>query len=86
MPDYRCLFLGSDGHIADVTTFQCADGAAALAQAAALLATRVPHHGAELWNLDKRIALFSWSTAKLQDLDSSRSKSLPRATITPEGR
>jgi hypothetical protein len=86
MSDYRCFFLGPDGHIADVTAFQCADGAAALAQAAALLATRVPHHGAELWNLDKRIALFSWSTAKPRDPDSSRNKPLPRATITPDGR
>jgi len=47
---------------------------------------RVLQHGAELWNLDKRIALFSWSTAKPQNLDSSRDKSLPRATITPGGR
>ena len=66
MSDYRCLFLGPNGHVADVTTLQCADEAAALAQAAALLATRVPHHGAEVWNLDKRIGLFSWSTARPQ--------------------
>ena len=31
---------------------------------------RVLQHGAELWNLDKRIALFSWSTAKPKNLDS----------------
>jgi len=55
MAEYRAYLIGSDGHFYDAFPLSCADDAEAI-EMAKLLAI---DHDVELWQPDRKIALFS---------------------------
>ena len=55
MAEYRAYLIGDDGHFYDAVPLICADDAEAI-EMAKLLAI---DHDVELWQLDRKIALFS---------------------------
>ena len=54
MPEYRAYIMGHDGHIVRAVHLNCFDDDQAIRQAEAL----VDGHDVELWNLERKVALF----------------------------
>ena len=54
MPDYRAYIIGPDGHFDRAVHLDCADDAEAKEQAEQL----VDGHDVELWQRDRKIAMF----------------------------
>jgi hypothetical protein len=54
MPEYRVYVVGSDGHFFNAVPLECADDAEATEQAERL----VDGHDIELWQRDRKIAMF----------------------------
>ena len=55
MPDYRVYMVGSDGHFVNVVPLECADDEEAKTKAEQL----VDGHDIELWQRDRKIAMFA---------------------------
>jgi hypothetical protein len=55
MPEYRAYIIGSDGHFYKVVPLDCADDAEAMEQATQL----IDGHDVELWQRDRKIAMFA---------------------------
>ena len=58
MTEYRVYKVDTDGHFYDVVHLTCADDAEAIEQAKGLAIG----HGIELWQLDRKVAVFLEST------------------------
>jgi len=54
MADYRVYLVGEDGHFYDAVPLVCADDAEAIEQAKRLAVGRP----VELWQLDRKVAVF----------------------------
>ena len=54
MPDYRAYIMGHDGHILRPVELRCENHEAAKEEARKL----VDRHDVELWQLDRKIAVF----------------------------
>jgi hypothetical protein len=54
MADYRVYLVGTDGHFSDVVPLVCADDAEAIEHAQRLAVG----HDVELWQLDRKVAVF----------------------------
>jgi electron transfer flavoprotein alpha/beta subunit len=54
MAEYRVYLVGTDGHFRDAIPLICANDAEAIEQALRLAVG----HGVELWQLDRKVAVF----------------------------
>ena len=54
MPEYRIYIIGSDGHFHSAVPLKCDDDAEAMKQAEQL----VDGHDVELWQRDRKVAMF----------------------------